>query len=59
MHAHGQQRKDQRQNLESRKGISEIEGKAAAVAAKKRGQRLSFKTMNQESRKNEIGFQSR
>jgi hypothetical protein len=29
---------------ESRKGISEIEGKAARIAAKKRGLRLSFKT---------------
>jgi len=29
---------------ESRKGLSEIEGKAARVAAKKRGLRLSFKT---------------
>jgi len=28
---------------ESRKGISEIEGKAARIAAKKRGLRLSFK----------------
>jgi len=36
-------------NQESRKGISEIEGKAARVAAKKRGQRLSFKPGNQES----------
>jgi len=29
---------------EPRKGISEIEGKAAKVTAKERGQRLSFKT---------------
>ncbi len=29
---------------EPRNGISEIEGKAAKVAAKERGQRLSFKT---------------
>jgi hypothetical protein len=28
---------------ESRKGIAQIEGKAARVAAKKRGLRLSFK----------------
>jgi hypothetical protein len=38
-----------RMNQESRKAISEIKGKAARVAAKKRGQRLSFKPGNQES----------
>ena len=32
-----------------RKGISEIEGKAVRVAAKKRGQRLSFKVGTQET----------
>jgi len=36
-------------NQEPRKGISEIEGKAVRVAAKKRGQRLSFKVGTQEA----------
>jgi hypothetical protein len=40
-------RKPRRVNQESRNrgnGISEIEGKAARVAASERGQRVSFKT---------------